>query len=425
MASRSRVFLLLAVLAVARPALGAEQAPAANADQCVACHTTVGEARLAAPVKAFEADVHRTRGFTCADCHGGDAAPADRAAAHDARRGFRGALVGGAVIESCARCHSDAELMRRFAPRQRVDQASEYAASVHGQRLATGDLRVATCTSCHQAHGIRQVSDARSPVFPTNVAATCARCHADPEHMKGYAERGSPLPTTQRADYERSVHYRALVKQNDLSAPTCNDCHGNHGAAPPGIGAVTNVCGTCHAVFQAKYETSVHKEIFERGCVECHGNHAVEPASDRMLGAAKEAVCVTCHSEGDNGLKAATAMRAALEHLKGDLGRSSDLIARVRNDGMEVSDQELALGEARNRLTLARTEVHTTNPALVDVVVRDGLKIVSGVERDGQTALAELKFRRRGLFASLGAILLLVVALGFKIRDVDRRHPPR
>ena len=122
--------------------------------------------------------------------------------------------------------------MRRFAPAQRVDQATEYAASVHGSRLAQGDTNVATCVSCHHAHGVRRVDDARSAVFPLNVADTCAVCHADPAVMTGYeTPAGAPLPTTQRADYQRSVHYDALTRGNDLSAPTCNDCHGNHGLA--------------------------------------------------------------------------------------------------------------------------------------------------------------------------------------------------
>ena len=95
---------------------------------------------------------------------------------------------------------------------------------------------------------------------------------------------GTPLPTNQLADYQKSVHYAALTKGNDLSAPTCNDCHGNHGAAPPGVGAVANVCGTCHAVFATKFATSVHSQIFDKGCVECHSNHAVLKPSDDMLG---------------------------------------------------------------------------------------------------------------------------------------------
>ena len=144
-------------------------------------------------------------------------------------------------------------------PLERVDQAAEYATSVHGTRLAGGNQKVATCVSCHHAHGVRRVKDARAPVFSTNVAALCASCHANAEHMKGYtASGGTALSTSQRDDYQKSVHFDALTRQNDLSAQTCNDCHGNHGATPPGVGAVSNVCGTCHAVFATKFATSAH-----------------------------------------------------------------------------------------------------------------------------------------------------------------------
>src|SRR5262249_5639758 len=252
-------------------------------------------------------DIHREKGFACVDCHGGDPTAADKKVAHDPARLFKGKPGGLALVAACARCHSDAELMRTYAPRQRVDQAAEYAASVHGKQLAAGDTHVATCVSCHGAHGVRLVSDAKSPVFPTNVADTCARCHADPAHMEGYKRAdGSPLPTTQLSEYRKSVHFSALTKGNDLSAPTCNDCHGNHGAAPPGVGAIANVCGTCHAVFAQKFAMSVHQAIFDKGCVECHANHAVLKPSDAMLSADDHGVCQPCHNGADQTDNAAT-----------------------------------------------------------------------------------------------------------------------
>jgi predicted CXXCH cytochrome family protein len=376
---------------------------------------------MAAPPAVFGEDVHRARGFSCVDCHGGDPAATDQARAHDRARGYRGKPAGRAVIEVCARCHSDAGFMRKYAPRQRVDQASEYATSVHGQQLAKGDTRVATCVSCHGAHGIREVSDARSPVFPLNVARTCATCHADAAHMQGYTlPDGSPLPIDQHTQYEKSVHFEALAKQNDLSAPTCNDCHGNHGAAPPGVGAVVNVCGTCHAIFSTKFALSTHSQVFTRGCVECHQNHAVLRPSDAMLGTEEPALCVTCHAEGDNGYAAAKTMRAEIERLKRTIEGSEGLVGRAANAGMEMSDQELALREARNHLTLARTEVHTFDVSAVQKVLQEGFDITGTVDQAGQSALAELRFRRNGLAISLGAILLVVVALFFKIRQIEQ-----
>lgn len=403
------------------------QPPSPAVNQCAACHATRTEPRLSTPAAKFaESDVHRERGFACVDCHGGSASATDKIAAHDAAHGFKGKPSGAAVVATCARCHSDAELIRRFAPRQRVDQAAEYATSVHGKRLASGDANVATCISCHGAHGVRLVSDAKSPVFATNVAATCASCHADQQHMAGYRlADGSALPTTQFNDYQKSVHYAAMVKGNDLSAPTCNDCHGNHGAAPPGVGAITNVCGTCHAVFAQKFQASVHKELFDKACVECHGNHAVLKPSDEMLAATGRGICASCHNsedKTDKGGAAAAKMRGDIDGLKAHIEEARALLAKVKNSGIEVSDDELALREAATKLTLARTEVHAFEPAQVSSVVADGSKIVATVELAGKRGVAELQYRRKGLAWSLGAILLLVLGLALKVRQLDARR---
>jgi predicted CXXCH cytochrome family protein len=418
-----RALPLVALLALVAPArASAQAAPAANS--CLACHTTLTDPRLATPAALFSGpDVHRERGFACAECHGGDPTNGDKARAHDAARGFKGVPTGQAQIATCARCHSDPSLMRRYAPRQRVDQAAEYATSVHGKRLAAGDTKVATCASCHGPHGIRPVSDAKSPVFPTRVAATCATCHADPRHMAGYRlADGKPLPTSQLADYQKSVHYAALTKGNDLSAPTCNDCHGNHGATPPGVGAVANVCGTCHAVFATKFQGSVHAQIFDKGCVECHSNHSVLKPSDAMLGSSGGAICATCHSGADDkGAVAADTMHRQFTELEAAIASGRALLGRVQNAGIEVSDQELALREAATKLTLARTEMHGFDPARVAPIIADGTGIVATVDAAGQRGVAELRFRRRGLFISLAAILLLVIALAFKVRQIDRR----
>ena len=412
--------LILTCLVPAAEAFAQAPAPV---DGCLSCHLALPEQHLSSPVTAFRGDIHNTSGFHCVDCHGGDRTTRDKAQAKDPKTGYRGKPAGMQIVATCARCHSDAEFMRKFAPKQRVDQATEYATSNHGIRLAAGDQKVATCTSCHNAHGIRQVNDARSPVFPTNVATLCASCHSNADYMRGHTlPSGAQIPTNQRDDYEKSVHATALMKQNDLSAPTCNDCHGNHGAAPPGVGAVSNVCGTCHAVFAAKFAKSAHSQVFDRACVECHGNHTVLKTSDEMIGTGKDTLCASCHTDQeDTGYTGAGKMRASIERLKSSLDANTALIARVSNEGMEVSDQELALSEVRAKLTQARTEIHAFDPAAVDSVVNEGIKALASVEQAGNKAVADLKFRRQGLFISLGAILLVVIALALKVRELNDR----
>src|SRR6476469_7899876 len=149
------LFIVCGLVAVAPAPVRAQTPPTSAPNSCLACHSTLADARLATPAKLFAGqDVHRDKGFECVDCHGGNPTSTDKVRAHDvggreSAMAFRGKPTGQALIATCARCHSDAELMRTFAPKQRVDQATEYATSVHGNQLAAGDTKVATCASCH------------------------------------------------------------------------------------------------------------------------------------------------------------------------------------------------------------------------------------------------------------------------------------
>jgi len=79
---------LLAIVGV--PAAVHAQTPAAT-NSCLACHATQQDARIATPAALFtQPDVHRESGFACADCHGGNPAAADKAAAHDIAKQFKG-----------------------------------------------------------------------------------------------------------------------------------------------------------------------------------------------------------------------------------------------------------------------------------------------------------------------------------------------
>lgn len=400
--------------------LGAEGGPGAVDNGCVACHQDL-DGPLAAPVPLFAADIHAQRGLGCHDCHGGNPASMDVDAAMDSKAGFRAAPRDGRqVVALCARCHADAEYMHRFDPGLRIDQLAEYRSSGHGKRLfATGDPNVATCTSCHGVHGIRTARDPQSPVYPTRVADTCAGCHADEARMKPYR-----LPTDAFAKYRRSVHAESLYKQGDLGTPTCNDCHGNHGAAPPGGGTVANVCGQCHVFFKEYFLVSPHREPFGGigECIHCHGNHEVVRPNDDWVGTGPRAVCVQCHSEGDAGFAAAGAIHASLRGLAEAVGEAAALLDRAEQAGMEVSQPRFDLRQANEALVKARSLVHTLDAAKVAGMAGEGMAVAERVQEKGRAALAELRFRRRGLLLSLVPILGLVAGLIWKIREIDRRR---
>jgi len=272
-------------------AAGAEPAAtphAASPTSCVTCHGKLDGAELA-PVTAWPKDVHAAAGLGCESCHGGDPAAAhaeDPSAAMDPKRGFVGAPDRLHVAAFCARCHSDAAFMKQYNPKLRVDQYVEYRTSQHGKLNAAGDPVPATCTNCHGAHGIRPVASPDSPAYASNVPGTCAKCHADTKLMAPYG-----IPTTQYADFKSSVHGAALLEEGDISAPACNDCHGNHGAAPPGVRSVAHVCGQCHGREAALYGASFKKALFESAglqeCTVCHDHHRIQhPTPELFHGAA-------------------------------------------------------------------------------------------------------------------------------------------
>jgi hypothetical protein len=315
--------------------------------------------------------------------------------------------------------------MKRYNPALRVDQVAEYATSVHGRRLRElNDPKVAVCTSCHPAHAIRPRSDPGSTVHPLKVAETCARCHADAAYMAEYK-----LPTDQLQKYTHSIHWTTMSVKGDLAAPTCNSCHGNHGAAPPGVSWVGNVCGQCHAVMANLFARSVHARVFTDlgapGCATCHSNHDVLPTSVEMVGLGEKSVCAACHSGDDKGGRVAADMRGLIDKLRLEHAGANALLERAEQAGMEVSQARFELNAATDALVKARTAVHAFSVDAVKQEADAGLAVAAKARARGAHALDELQFRRRGLGVSLVIILALIAGLVLKIRQLERRPPTR
>jgi hypothetical protein len=409
------------IIAVLVLLAGAASASAAMKDSCATCHSALEDTKLLQPAKEFESDVHHQAGLTCADCHGGDPND-DTINAMSRTKGFRGAPKKTQIPDFCARCHSDAAYMRRFNPRLRTDQLSEYLTSVHGKRLKQGDSHVAACVDCHGVHNILAVSDTRAPVYPTNVASTCARCHSDTHLMSGYK-----IPADQVARYEKSVHAQMLA-QGDASAPTCTTCHGNHGAMPPGVGSVASVCGTCHVFFAQLFQKSPHAAVFAKmglpGCVQCHSNHEIVRPADDWVGVGPQAVCVNCHAEGDRGYDAARIMAGALAKLRTSQERADNILTTAERSGMEVSSARLQLSASNEALIKARVDVHTFDPGEVEKLTDQGVGISTKAYEAGIAALRERDLRRKGLGLSLVFIALAIAGLYLKIREIESRLAP-
>ncbi|HEY6930036.1 MAG TPA: cytochrome c3 family protein [Thermoanaerobaculia bacterium] len=391
---------------------------------CIDCHLALDDPSVTPPAKLFQGDdVHAKAGFTCVFCHGGDGAASDQELAHDKKKGFIGKPAPRDIPQVCGKCHSDAAVMKQFNPSLRVDQLAEYRTSGHGKKLAEGDTHVAQCASCHGAHGILPVKDSRSPVATRHIAETCKRCHGDAALMATYK-----LPSDVYSKYTKSVHYQARVK-GDLSAPTCNSCHGNHGAAPPEVGSVANVCGTCHATFAEQFKVSPHWEAFKElglpGCVTCHENHEIVRPTEAFLSEGSESRCSSCHEPSSPGGKAAAEMRADLLSLATETQQARQTLERAAEAGMEVSKIRFSLSQADDALTRARASIHRFQVAAVRENAAAGLSVAKSAHQAANRALAERDYRRRGLFVSLALILATIASLLAAIRERERRRSER
>ena len=392
---------------------------ASAADSCMTCHSAMEEGTKD-PSTLIKNDVHIAHGLSCADCHGGDRSSDDPTIAMSKAKGFKGKPARTAIPKFCAACHANPDIMRKFAPSERVDQYELYQTSVHGKRLAAGDTNVATCIDCHSVHDIRPVKDAMSPVHPLHVAETCSRCHSDKQKMAPYK-----IPTNQFEEYRTSVHWEAMTKRGDLSAPSCASCHGNHGAKPPEVESVAAVCGTCHVLFEALYDKSVHKAIFSGGeggggCMVCHSNHAIHQPSTAML-VGPNAVCSGCHEAGSAPAQTAARMAAWIDGLDRALKQSETVLARAEESGMEVSEAQVRLIDGRENLVKSRLALHAIDSGEMRKPIDAGMAIAKETLAAGQAALREKDYRRWGLAVSVLLIGIAILAIRFLIRRIEAR----
>jgi hypothetical protein len=378
------------------------------------CHLTtadkVGE--------LWQDDVHARAGIGCDVCHGGDPTQEDSDLAKHRDSGYRGELSAQQITSSCGGCHADIEYMRSRNPLLPTDQLEKYQTSEHGRLLAKGETRVANCASCHGAHGVREVNDATSPVYAANVPATCGRCHADAEYMSDF-----DIPTNQYEEYVQSVHGKALLEKNDVrGAPACNDCHGNHGAAPPSVDAISNICGTCHShnaeLFLESPLAPAFKEKSLADCVACHGKHLITHVSDEWVGDEPGTTCRKCHEPGDEGAELAVYFTDTILSIRQSFDEIAQLLGEAEAKGMDVTEGEDYVQAARQGLLQARTLIHSFSKPVIEDKVTEIAKNQAAALEAGYAALRGFESRRRGLALSTLLLLLLTAGVAIKIRTL-------
>ncbi|MCP2597689.1 cytochrome c3 family protein, partial [Candidatus Aminicenantes bacterium AC-335-G13] len=386
-------------------------------NNCIKCHMEL-EDELKAPAILFENDIHREYGLKCNDCHGGNPSVEDIDLAKD--KTFKGAPPRNQIPEFCGSCHSNPNYMRKYNPSLRVDQLSLYWTSQHGKLLRKGDTKVAVCSDCHGVHGIRKAINPKSKTFPWNIPSTCGNCHSNKELMKEYG-----IPANQEKDYRESVHAKALYEKKDLSAPVCNDCHGNHGALPPELTSIAYVCRQCHLSSSELFSSSPHKTAFDElglsECEACHGNHKILPPTDEMLGIGEKAVCIKCHEVDSKPYNIAKLLKQKLNNYLNRIDLAETLLDKAQKSGVEVSEPRFKLREVNTILIQVRDLIHGLNIKEIEEKLKNGNKLLDEIIEAGNSALKEVKFRRKGLIITLIFIFILAIALLLKIRQISKK----
>ncbi len=390
---------------------------------CINCHLQLDD-QLKTPTDNLANDSHAKNGISCEGCHGGDADlqfEEDMEAAMDVQKGYIGIPKRSDIPKLCAKCHSDAAYMRGFNPNLAIDQYQQYLTSQHGLKLAKGDTKVAVCTDCHGIHNIQPANNSTSEVFPNNIPAMCGKCHSDAEYMKSYR-----IPVNQQELYKTSVHGASLFEKGDRSSPVCNDCHGNHGAMPPGIASISHVCGICHLSQAEMFAQSPHKQAFAEmelpQCESCHGSHDVKPTRIEMLGIGSESLCVDCHDEDSEGYATAQQMRQQEDDLVAKINLADSLLIKAEKAGVEVSEGKFTLTDAENALTKTRSVVHFFSLEKFNEVVEPGFEVANRAVDEGKLALKEVQNRRRWLAIISVIIFIVAISLYFKIKIVKSEH---
>jgi len=90
---------------------------------------------------------------------------------------------------------------------------------------------------------------------------------------------------------------------------------------------------------------SSHKHAFQvaslRKCVVCHSNHGIQYPTDAKLGTGPEAVCMQCHSPGDDCDQARARMLAGLTRVEEAIKSANTVLTTAESSGMEVSEARL------------------------------------------------------------------------------------
>jgi hypothetical protein len=234
---------------------------------------------VAVPAQVFAGSVHGV--LSCVDCHQDLAAQTEWPHKEDL------------APVSCAGCHAD--------------PVETYAVSAHAQaRKERPESQAATCVDCHGMHDIRPSGDLASKTHHLNLPQTCGRCHGNVELIRREGIRiGNVL-----AEFQDSIHGRAIARSGLSVAPNCGDCHGSHEIQKRDVKTshvfranLPGTCGKCHEGIHRDYGAGIHGSKLQDGvstapvCSDCHSAHSISRTDVPGFWQSVIQECGTCHAD--------------------------------------------------------------------------------------------------------------------------------
>lgn len=361
---------------------------------CAVCHSDIQA--------QYTNSIHKSEQIRCKDCHGGDASSEDMNKAHGGD--YKGILEKKLSLELCASCHSDLKKMKPYG--LPADQYALYMTSFHGIRFAEGDNNSAVCTDCHGSHTITKSNDPMNPVYKTNIARTCSNCHDNKTIMKNYT-----VSSGAGYEYLKSIHADELYKKGNRQAPTCTDCHGTHGAAPPGVADVAKVCGQCHRDARDYFLQSPHKKAMDSRqipeCVACHDNHKVMKATIEDL----HTLCKKCHDKGTSQARSAEKIFTMFTATRDQLDSAQKAIKEAESIPINVEDYKSRIEEAYTYYTRAFSMTHSLKMELFQDLLDKSRKIAEEVQSEIHGKKSEINDRKLIFIALWFYIVITIVVI--------------
>lgn len=253
----------------------------------------------------------------------------------------------------CGKCHKNGTKVSELRNIDKKNILENYSLSIHGDGLFKRGLIVtAVCTDCHASHNILPHQDPKSSINRTNIAGTCAKCHAQIEavHIKvieGELWEKEPHKIPACIDCHQPHEVRRVFYEDKYTDEYCMKCHSdeklkmwkngkeislhmdyskfknsahkenscikchtnvNVSNSPICIESGPVDCSSCHAQEVADYNLSFHGKLFAKNndkapyCSDCHSNHETKLKSDPTSKTFRQNIpelCASCHREGN------------------------------------------------------------------------------------------------------------------------------